>query len=114
MTQKIIAFVNQKGGVGKTTTVINVAAQIATDNHKVLLLDMDPQGNASSGLGIVDHQHLTTYDVICNGQDISEAIIKTHVAKLDILPSNSNLAGAEIDLVAKESRVYIIEFLEAT
>ena len=108
MTQKIIAFVNQKGGVGKTTTVINVAAQIATDNHKVLLLDMDPQGNASSGLGIVDHQHLTTYDVICNGQDISEAIIKTHVAKLDILPSNSNLAGAEIDLVAKKNREFIL------
>ena len=107
MTQKIIAFVNQKGGVGKTTTAINVASQLALSS-KVLLIDLDPQGNATSGLGVIKEHEYTTYDVMCNDTNITKVITNTHVAQLSVLPSNPDLAGAEVELVNKEKREFVL------
>jgi chromosome partitioning protein len=110
MTQKIIAVVNQKGGVGKTTTAINVAAQLADGKHSVLLVDLDPQGNASSGLGIVkDQAAKTTYDVLCRGVSLADAVHESHVAQLFVLPANSNLAGAEVELVNQAQREFALQ-----
>lgn len=110
MTQKIIAVVNQKGGVGKTTTAINVAAQLAGAKTPVLLVDLDPQGNATSGLGLAKEKAtLTTYDVICNQASLSSAVHQTHVAQLFVLPANSNLAGAEVELVARQQREFALK-----
>ena len=110
MTQKIIAVVNQKGGVGKTTTAINVAAQLATSGSTVLLVDFDPQGNATSGLGIPKEQTLKTiYDVVCSKATIADVIQKTNVAQLFVAPSNSNLAGAEVELVQLEQREFTLQ-----
>jgi chromosome partitioning protein len=109
MTQTIIAVVNQKGGVGKTTTTINVAADIASQGKKVLLVDLDPQGNASSGLGIVkDKVRATTYEVLMGGITLADAVHETHVAKLYVLPSTADLAGAEVELVNKPRREYAL------
>ena len=100
---KIVSFSNQKGGVGKTTSCVNLAAQIAKKGHKVLLLDMDPQGNATSGLGISKAKiKKSLYDVIIGRCDISEAIIKTNFKNLSIVPANIDLAGAEIELYDAE------------
>src|ERR1035441_1743546 len=105
MTQKIIAVVNQKGGVGKTTTAINVAAQLAGGKETVLLVDLDPQGNATSGIGLPKEQaQPTTYEVLCGGVTVGSAVRETHVAKLFVLPANSNLAGAEVELVGQAQR----------
>jgi chromosome partitioning protein len=109
MTQKIIAVVNQKGGVGKTTTTINVAAQLAAENHSVLLVDLDPQGNATSGLGIPREQSQTTYDVLCQGTPLASAVQETHVAQLFVVPSNADLAGAEVELVSQQHREFALE-----
>lgn len=107
MAKKIIAIVNQKGGVGKTTTTINVAAQLATLNKNILLIDLDPQGNATSGIGIEKESlNLTTYDLLCNMVPVKSIVQQTHVAKLMIIPSNSNLAGAEISLVDNNNREF--------
>ncbi|MEK7594765.1 MAG: ParA family protein [Patescibacteria group bacterium] len=116
MTQTIIAMVNQKGGVGKTTTAINVAAQLAGPKTSVLLVDLDPQGNATSGIGLArENATKTTYDVLCNGASIVDAVQETHVAQLFVLPSNSNLAGAEVELVAKAEREFALKkALQAT
>lgn len=109
MTQ-IIAMVNQKGGVGKTTTAINVAAQLADAKHTVLLLDLDPQGNASSGLGIPkDQVPVTTYDVLCGGAPLALAVHGTNVAQLFVVPANANLAGAEVQLVGQERREFQLQ-----
>ncbi len=109
MTQKIIAVVNQKGGVGKTTTAINVAAQLANPNRSVLLIDFDPQGNASSGLAIPKANGLKTiYDVMGGGSSLSDVIQKTNVAQLYVAPSNSNLAGAEVELVRQDQREFVL------
>lgn len=108
MTQTI-AVVNQKGGVGKTTTAINVAAQLA-EKSTVLLIDLDPQGNATSGLGLAkENAKTTTYDVLCNGALLSDAIQETHVAQLLVVPSNSNLAGAEVELVDQKEREFALK-----
>lgn len=108
MTQTVIAMVNQKGGVGKTTSAINVAAQLASGGT-VLLVDLDPQGNASSGLGIPKEQaRYTTYDVLCKGVPLAKSVQETHVAQLFVLPANAGLAGAEVELVGREHREFAL------
>lgn len=110
MTQTIIAVVNQKGGVGKTTTAINVAAQLADGKKTVLLVDLDPQGNATSGLGLLKEKaKQTTYDVLARGASLASAIHGTHVAQLFVLPANANLAGAEIELVNQPQREFALQ-----
>lgn len=109
MTQ-IVAVVNQKGGVGKTTTAINIAAQLADSKHKVLLVDLDPQGNATSGLGIMkDSAPVTSYEVLRGDGQLVNAIHESNVAQLYVMPANNNLAGAEVDLVNRPQREYVLK-----
>jgi chromosome partitioning protein len=110
MTQKIIAVVNQKGGVGKTTTAINVAAQLAGVHSSVLLVDLDPQGNTTSGLAIPkESAPQTTYDVLNGRTQLVNTAQKTNVAQLFVLPANNNLAGAEVELVNREQREFVLK-----
>ena len=96
---KVISFSNQKGGVGKTTSCVNIAAQIANKGKKVLMIDMDPQGNATSGLGLPKSKIKNTiYDVIIGRVDVKEAIIKTRFKNLSVIPATIDLAGAELEL----------------
>lgn len=103
---KAIAIFNQKGGVGKTTTNINLAACLALKKKKVLIIDIDPQGNTTSGVGISKKGlESTSYDILINkGEGARKAIIKTSVENLDIIPASVNLAGAEIELIQLEGR----------
>ena len=106
---RIIAIANQKGGVGKTTTAINLSACLAEAGQKVLVVDIDPQGNTTSGFGIQKDNEKTVYEVMLREIDIKEAIISNVFDNLDVLPSNVNLAGAEIDLIDVERREYVLK-----
>ena len=107
---KIVAFANQKGGVGKTTTCVNMAAYLAYMGKKVLLIDMDPQGNASSGIGIDKNDDIKTlYDVIDNEINVKQLVLRTKVQNLDIIPATVDLAGAEISLVRIPKREEILK-----
>lgn len=102
---RIVAVTNQKGGVGKTTTAINLSSALALEGQSVLLVDMDPQGNATSGLGVDPRSLRTTvYNCLINNSNIASVSLKTGVTGLSLLPANADLAGAEIELVNVKSR----------
>ena len=107
---KIIALANQKGGVGKTTTSMNLAASLATLEKRVLLIDADSQANASSGLGVdLSKVDCSIYECLIGGKDIHEAIYTTDIEKLDVVPSSINLVGAEIEMLNFEKRERIMK-----
>ena len=107
---KVIAVFNQKGGVGKTTTNVNLTASLGTMGKKILVLDLDPQGNTTSGYGIEKYEvERTIYDVIIDGVDISETILKTEFENIDIVSSDTDLAGCEIELTSRDNREYILK-----
>jgi chromosome partitioning protein len=106
---RVVAIANQKGGVGKTTTAINLGAALAEEGWPVLIVDLDPQGNASTGLGIeADKRLVTTYDVLLDGVPLDEAVMATATPDLWIAPATTDLSSADIELVANERRSFLL------
>lgn len=102
----VVAIVNQKGGVGKSTTAINLAAYLAGLGEKILIVDMDPQGNATSGLGVAPGANGCMYDVLLEGRPLERVAVKTDVEHLDVAPATINLVGAEVELVSTLAREF--------
>lgn len=109
MKQTIIAVINQKGGVGKTTTAVSLAAQLASNDTPVLLVDLDPQGNATSGLGLPKEELTpTSYEVLFGQAALDQAVKPTNREGLFVLPANANLAAAEVELVSQQNREFAL------
>lgn len=107
---KTVSVINQKGGVGKTTTAVNLSAAVGALGKKVLLVDIDPQGNSTSGYGINKREiEASAYDMLINSVRASDVVIKTKFENVDILPSDMNLAGAEVEMIALEKRESLIK-----
>lgn len=106
MVTTVVAIVNQKGGVGKSTTAINLTAYLAELGEKVLIIDMDPQGNATSGLGLSAGGSGCMYDVLLEGKPLEKVAVKTEIKGLDVAPATINLVGAEVELISTLAREF--------
>ena len=106
---KIVSVTNQKGGVGKTTTTINLGAALAELGKNVLIVDLDPQGNASTGLGIdLEDREFTTFDLLLEDANLTDVISKTDINALSIIPANIDLSSADIELYSNEKRIFLL------